>query len=126
MKALYKTKNGRLQFEVEGKAQNDLFEQIASIQEVFDDNACGLCGKTNLRLVVREVDDNKFYEVRCEDCQGRLSLSQNKKGGTLYPVRKLKNGKAATINDEPPFDFKTKGWYKWVKPKNPPETSDKK
>lgn len=113
IQANYQTKNGQLTFQVEGKEQRDIFEQIASIQEVFDENTCGLCKKNNLRFIVRNVDDNNFYEYHCTDCGARLSLSQNKKGGTLYPVRKLKGNKPATVNDEGPFDFKTKGWYKW-------------
>jgi transcription elongation factor Elf1 len=126
MKALYKTKNGQLQFEVEGKEQKEIFEQIAAIQDVFDENTCMLCGKTNLQFVDRIVEDNHFYEMQCKSCGGRLSFSQNKKGGSLYAVRKLKDGRAATIKDEPPFDWSTKGWYKYDKTKQATATKSNK
>lgn len=112
LKALWEVKKG-LSFEVEGKEQKDVFEQLASIQEVFGSEICELCKKGNLQFVVRNVEDNNFYEIKCKDCGGKLALSQNKKGGSLYPVRKLKNGLPSKVDDEGPFDFTTNGWHKY-------------
>lgn len=130
LKALWEVKKG-LSFEVEGKEQKDVFEQLASIEDVFGEKFCGLCHKDNLQFVVRNVEDNNFYEIKCKDCGGKLSLSQNKKGGTLYPNRKLKNGLPAKVDDEGPFEFKTRGWHVYDKSKvakptitNPPATAN--
>lgn len=123
MKATFKVKDGLL-FEVEGKEQRDIFENLASLQEVFGETQCGLCGEKNIRFVVRTVEDNNFFEYQCTKCGGKLALSQNKKGGTLYPVRKLKNGLPAKVDDEGPFDWKTKGWHKWEKDKAPAKSPD--
>lgn len=119
LKAIYEVKKG-LRFEVEGKEQRDVFEQLSSIQEVFGEEVCGLCGKNNLQFVTRTVEDNNFYEIKCKDCSGKLALSQNKKGGSLYPVRRLKDGLPAKVDDEGPFDFKTKGWHHYDKNKAKP------
>lgn len=94
MKAHPKTKHGT--FEVEGATAKDLFRAMASIQEVFSEEACGLCQQA-VRLAVREVDGNEFFEYQCQNgsCGAFLSIGQSKKKpGELFPVRKLMpNGK---------------------------------
>lgn len=82
-----KVKAGGLVFELDVKGERDLFEQIAHIQEVFD-HVCGKCDSSNIKLVVRENDGNKFYEMRCKDCGAKLSFGSHKTGGTLFPKRK--------------------------------------
>lgn len=97
--------------EAEGKSHRDVFEQLASLQEVFGERACGCCGKTDLVFRVREVDDNKFYELCCTDwpdCGAKLAFGCHKKGDSLFPKRKDDAGK---------WDSKNKGWVKYVKPK---------
>jgi hypothetical protein len=88
MKLTYTTKNGRVKVELEGESQKDIFEAISKFQEVFDETNCGKCQSENLRFVVRNVDDNLYYELRCLDCGARLSFGVHKKGGGLFPKRK--------------------------------------
>tara|TARA_R110000744_G_scaffold245633_1_gene362289 strand:+ start:1261 stop:1590 length:330 start_codon:yes stop_codon:yes gene_type:complete len=101
MKINYKT--GRINVELEGDTQKDLFSQLSAFQEVFDENTCGKCASQNIRFVVREVDENHYYEIRCQDCGGRLEFGQVKKGGGLFPRRKDKEGGWLPDN----------GWVKW-------------
>jgi ribosomal protein L40E len=103
MKLTYTTKNGRLKVELEGDSQKDLFEAISKFQEVFDETSCGKCASENLRFVVRNVEDNLYYELRCLDCGARLSFGVHKKGGGLFPKRKDNDGKWLPDG----------GWLKW-------------
>lgn len=103
MKLNYTTKNGRIKVEIEGESQKDLFESLSKFQEVFDESACGKCESENLRFIVRNVDDNLYYELRCLDCGARLSFGVHKKGGGLFPKRKDNDGKWLPDN----------GWVKW-------------
>lgn len=104
MKITYSSKNGRLAIEVSGDSQKDVFRQISSFQEVFEEQHCGSCGKDDLRFVVRNVDDNQFYELHCNDCSSRLAFGQHKgKEGTLFPRRKGEDGKLVG----------KRGWTKW-------------
>jgi len=74
----------------EGPKETEVFEQLAQMQEVFGQQKCGKCNCEDLRFVVREIDDNKFYELRCTNikCRAVLSFGCNKKGFTLFPKRK--------------------------------------
>jgi len=102
MKAtFYATDN--LKFEVEGKEQVDIFEQIASIQEVFAHTTCGACGAEAIFRVREDKEENKYYEMYCPECRAKLAFGQNKKGGTIYPKRKDKEGNY----------IKNNGWEKW-------------
>ncbi len=95
MKVKYTSANQALQFELEAPLVIDIFEAIAKVQEVFETaNRCGICESTNLRYAVREVDDNKFYEVQCQEigCRARFAFGQHKKGGSLFPKRKDAEG----------------------------------
>lgn len=102
MKVKYKV-NNNLEFELEGSGQKEVFKELATIQEIFGEHCCGLCQKSNLKFVVRNVEGNDYYELRCNDCGGTLSFGQHKKGGTLFPKRK---------DDENNW-LPNKGWYKW-------------
>jgi hypothetical protein len=107
MKVFFKA-NDRLSFELEGSGQKEIFKELALIQEIFSEESCGLCDKDNLRFVVRNVDGNDYYELRCNGCGGVLSFGQHKKGGTLFPKRKDDDGNY----------LQNKGWHKWTKDKN--------
>lgn len=111
MKAIYKI-GDKLEFELEGAGQKEIFKELAIIQEIFAEEKCGLCGSTNLRFVVRNVDGNDYYELRCNDCGAILAFGQHKKGGTLFPKRK---------DDEGNW-LQNKGWHKWA----PNQTEDAK
>lgn len=104
MKILYKV-NDKLTFELEGEGQKEIFKELATIQEIFSEEKCGLCGSENIRFVVRNVEGNDYYELRCIDCGAVLAFGQHKKGGTLFPKRKDDDG-----NYMP-----NKGWHRFVK-----------
>lgn len=98
----------RLSFEVDGAGQKEVFKELAAIQEIFGEDNCGMCGKNNLKFVVRNVDGNDYFELKCGDCGGILSFGQHKKGGTLFPKRK----------DDNNTYLPNKGWHKWKKEDN--------
>lgn len=106
MKLKYKVSD-RLEFELEASGQKEVFKELAVIQEIFGEEVCGSCGKDSLRFIVRNVDDNDYYELRCNSCKSLLSFGQHKKGGTLFPKRKDENGNYLSNN----------GWHKWNKDK---------
>lgn len=96
--------NDKLEFELEGAGQKEIFKELAMVQEIFSEKKCGVCQSENIKFVVRVVDDNEYYELRCMDCGAVLSYGQHKKGGTLFPKRKDADGKYLPNN----------GWYKWT------------
>lgn len=104
MRVKYKI-GDKLEFELDGAGQKELFKELSTIQEVFGEESCGLCGSKNLRFVVRNVDGNDYFELRCMDCGAILAFGQHKKGTTLFPKRKDDN------NNWLP----NRGWHKWQK-----------
>lgn len=79
----------------EGEKETDVFEQIASMQEVFGQQKCGKCSCEMLRFVVRQnCNDDKFYEIRCMNpkCRAVLVFGCRKKGGGLFPKIKRETG----------------------------------
>lgn len=88
MKVNYKTKDGRMNVDIEGDGQSAIFAGIGRFQEVFEESKCGKCKSDNIRYVVRVVDDNPYYELRCKDCGAKLAYGAHKKGGGLFPKRK--------------------------------------
>lgn len=104
MKVKFKP-SAKLEFELEGAGQKELFKELATVQEIFSEEKCGACKKDNIKFVVRNVEDNDYYEMRCLSCGAALSFGQHKKGGTLFPKRKDENGN--WLEDG--------GWHKWQK-----------
>ena len=102
MKVQYKTKNGRFVVEFEASTQTELWKQLAEFQEVFEDLTCTkkvgdkVHTSDKVRFVVRNVDDNDFYELHCVEpgpLRGaRKSFGVHKKGGTLFPKTKTSDG----------------------------------
>lgn len=92
-----------MKIELEGSDQKDVFEKLADVSEVFGESVCGACGCEDVKFVVRVVDDNKFYELKCTKCGARLSFGAHKKGNTLFPKRKDNDGNW----------YDNKGWTKW-------------
>lgn len=107
MKAKYKV-NDKIEFELEAGGQKELFKELAVIQEIFGENVCGVCNQQDIKYVVRNVDDNDYFELRCNKCGATLSFGQHKKGGTLFPKRKNEDGGY----------MDNRGWYKWTGKKN--------
>jgi hypothetical protein len=88
MEAQLKAGGGRLVIKVEAATAKDLFKQLAACDEIFNaESQCGLCESKDLRFVVRTVDSNDFFELRCADCNARFAFGQHKTGGTLFPKR---------------------------------------
>ena len=106
MKVTYRATD-KLVFELEGSGQKEIFKELALIQEIFSEEKFGLCGSTNLKFIVRNVDNNDYFELRCNDCGAILAFGQHKKGGTLFPKRKDDNANY----------LPNKGWHKWTKDK---------
>ena len=115
MKVLYTTKDGRMTFELEGKTQIDIWQQIADTQEVFENMNCTKFGEEDddVKFVVREnSDSDKFYELHYAGTNPKLfgckkAFGCHKTGGTLFPQRKNKSGEYLPDN----------GWMKWDKVK---------
>ncbi|MBT4651043.1 hypothetical protein HOC13_00810 [Candidatus Woesearchaeota archaeon] len=105
MELTYKTKNNRLKVNIESDSVKDSFKKLAEFQEVFDESACGMCNNDDLQFIVRTVDNNDYYELRCKKCGAKLAYGQHKTGGSLFPKRKLENGS---------FDKEHRGWHKWT------------
>jgi hypothetical protein len=88
MKAHYRTRSGRLTFEIEGDTPKKIFKGIAELQEVFEaDSKCGCCQSEDIVFRVRKVEANEFYELSCNACRARLSFGQLKSGGGIWAKR---------------------------------------
>lgn len=92
MKITY-TPNSKIKIEFEAAGQKEMFEQMAQLQEILANEKCGKCGSGNIVFQVREVDDNKFYELRCVECGAVLAFGSHKVGGTIFPKRFEEEGK---------------------------------
>ena len=88
MRLSYTTKNKRLQVEIEAESQRELFAELNKFQEVFENDVCGKCKSEDIQYIVRTVDDNQYYELRCGSCGAKLAFGAHKKGGGLFPKRK--------------------------------------
>jgi hypothetical protein len=105
MKVSYRA-NDKLSFELEADGQKEIFKELAIIQEIFAEDHCGVCSGNNIKFVVRNVEGNDYYELRCTEskCGATLAFGQHKKGGTLFPKRK----------DDDNNYLSNKGWYKYT------------
>jgi len=76
--------------EAEGTTQTTIFEQLASMQEVFGQfGQCGKCKSDELQFIVREDDKkHKYYEILCRKCFAKFGFGQKSDGGALFPRRK--------------------------------------
>ncbi|MBW3600627.1 MAG: hypothetical protein KY475_25615 [Planctomycetes bacterium] len=103
MRIRYVSTNGRLEFEGETPSVKEAFEWLSTIQELFEENACGLCGKDHLTYEVREFDGNNYYKLVCRDCHATLDFGQRRDGANLFIKRKDADG-----NPLP-----NRGWYRY-------------
>lgn len=104
MKVSYRTGDGRITVEVEGKDNRDVFAQLALFQEIYETRRCGACDSENVRMIVREVQGNTYYELKCMECGARLAFGQKKADGSLFPKKKSKDGQWLPNG----------GWVKWT------------
>ena len=109
MKVTYTTKKTGLTFEFDVKGDKETFEKLSSLTEVFEEDTCGQCGKSDLRFIHRQVAKDKktynYYELRCrnKDCRARLDFGCSLDEVSLFPKRKDKEGKWVGKG----------GWYIW-------------
>lgn len=115
MKATMKL--GRMDIEVEGGNQKDLFLEMSKAAEVFGEKECGLCKSPDIRPIVRRVHDDKqrkdfdYYENVCNKCGAKLSYGQSNDKVSLFPKRKLtEDGKPDLVNGK---YGKHNGWTKF-------------
>ena len=129
MRAQFKVSN-KLIIDVDAPKQKDLFKCLASAQEVFGEECCGLCGSKNIGPIWRtstkvegkKVETFEFPEWKCFDCPGRLAMGTiNDDTGTLYPIRKLSPETGLPVTKEESkrgvqgVYGKSRGWHKWQK-----------
>lgn len=75
-----------LSFQVEAETEDELFKQIARVQEVFQHESCGKCHSPNVKFVCRhDSSENDWLEVVCKDCRAKVIFGRTKKGGQIYP-----------------------------------------
>lgn len=83
-------------FEFDSDQATDIFEQIATVQEVFGDlrftSKDGKFTTDNVKLVVRsDNDDNKYYEAVVMEpgayMYAKKKFGCHKKGGGLFPKK---------------------------------------
>ncbi len=103
MKIRYNSTNGRLGFEADASTVKEAFEWLSTIQELFEENACGLCGKDRLMYEVREFDGNNYYKLVCRDCYATLDFGQRRDGNNLFIKRKDADGNL----------LPNRGWYRY-------------
>ncbi len=102
MQVKFDNKNG-IEITLDGETVRDVYGKLANVEEIFRESCCGKCGSEDVIHVVRSVDDNNFYEIKCNTCRAVLGLGCHKTGGTLFPKRKDKDGKY----------LPDKGWAVW-------------
>ncbi len=109
MKIRYTSSDKRLTFEFESPGVKEAFEDIAAVQEIFEQDVCGNpnCGSTNLRFSKRDIEGNGYYEVVCKDCDHKLAFGQRKVGGALFPKR-------VNTKTKKPIGTFGNGWHKYV------------
>jgi hypothetical protein len=103
MKIRYSALSGRLVFESEAANPKEAFEWLSAVQELSEENACGVCGQNHLAYDVREYDGNNYYKLVCRDCHAQLDFGQRRDGNNLFIKRKDAEGNMLPNN----------GWYRW-------------
>ena len=109
MKVNYTTKNGRLTVELEADNHTKLWAELASFQEVFEEDHCRKCDSEDLKFVVRKSKDSKgktfdYHELRCNSCGAKMAFGVlDDASFRLFPKRKGEDGKYRG----------NYGWVKW-------------
>ena len=75
-----------LTFQGDAEPEEELFKQVARVQEVFQHQSCGKCSSPNVKFVCRhDSSENDWLEVVCKDCRAKVIFGRTKKGGQIYP-----------------------------------------
>lgn len=88
---------GGIRVEAMGNDAKEVFENLASICDVFSyGQKCGKCGCENISPVVRHPQNYTYYEFRCmnPDCGAKFSFGQMREDGSLFPKNRDQNGNA--------------------------------
>ena len=81
--------NDKLTLKISAEGQKELFKDLSTVQEIFGENSCGMCGSTDIKYVVRTVDGNDYFELRCAVLFCRLDSTKREEQYSLS-VRTLK------------------------------------
>jgi len=85
MKASVKVTND-LSFQVDAETEEEVFKQVARVQEIFKHESCGKCNSAEVKFVCRhDSSENDWLEVVCQVCRGKVIFGRTKKGGQIYP-----------------------------------------
>lgn len=103
--AEYVTSNGRLKIRLDVEDNKALFDKLAKIQELFEEESCGSCGSKNLKFSHRTNSQGiVFREIRCQACRHVLKIGATIDGSDIFPRRDdVKTGKILGNN----------GWHDW-------------
>ena len=75
-----------LWFEIEGDQEDEVFKQIARVQEIFQHKGCGACQSRDIKFICRlDSSDNDWLEVGCKTWRAKLVFGRTKKGGLIFP-----------------------------------------
>lgn len=133
MEVVFKSANGQFEAKFEGKGQDDIFEQVANFQEVFE-VPCVIKGVavplTDVKFVVRQnAAEDKFYEQQYVGDNKDLWRFKREfhmrkaPKGSMYVHTYLK-----TDEDKANYEDGGNGWRKWVgekKGKTEPVSNEK-
>lgn len=107
----------KMTVKVEGESQTELWDQASAACEVFGEGSCGVCGCEDIvpqtRKTAKDGEEFEYREWVCRnpECRATLSLGVKKKGGGLFPKRKLTESGAP--DQEAGRHTKTRGWTRW-------------
>jgi hypothetical protein len=101
-------------FQVEGE---NLFDVMMQEQQLSfpDVDACGLCGKDDLKLGAHLAKNKfKYVTIKCNDCWASLNFGQQTENPNVYYLRfkEGQDGKALKVDGKIQYD-----WMKYDKEK---------
>lgn len=110
---------GKVTLCADGENPLEIFQKLATLQEVFCESKCGKCGCEDLSYRVRNVQDGKktytYPEMSCSKCWAKLSFGQSD-DGALFPVRyQRKDKEYLKDKDGKNIPKGANGWVKYNK-----------